>query len=261
MSVLPLVRQWAVDWLNGRHPEVCEQMLTPDYSLLIGGYTLGPRDVYIPATLTQLARYPGLVVTVHHVVHAVDQVALVFSEHGASARLEGRAAAWSGVALFAGDAAGISRCWAEEDYWARRRQLDSAFADPVAPPAVAPWDTPIADADPGVEAVVRAWLEGPRLRSVPVVCDDEATGQAPVDLLEVQSCRVDALFGAGDQVAFHVGQTGTYVGGLAGLDDFVGRQANVETAGIVTVRDGNVVAGRVVRDRLGTVRTLQSAGS
>lgn len=71
-----LVRRWAVDWLAGRHPEVCEQVLAPEYALLIGGYLLGPRETYVPATLEQLARYPGLGVTVHRLVAGRDHVAL-----------------------------------------------------------------------------------------------------------------------------------------------------------------------------------------
>lgn len=261
MSVLPLVRQWSVDWLNGQHREVCDQILHPDYTLLIGGYTLGPREVYVPATLAQLGRYPGLVVTVHQVVNAGDRVALVFTEHGASARLEGRAAAWSGVALFVGDGQGISRCYAEEDYWGRRRQLDAGVPDPVAAPAVAPWDTPVGKPDLIAEEAVRRWLAGPRLRSAPVGCDDEATGQPPTELLDVEQCRVDELFSAGDQVAFHVAQTGRYLGGLDGLEKLVGETMTVESAGIVTVHDGQVIDGRVVRDRLGAARGLQAASA
>ena len=58
-------------------------------------------------------------------------------------------------------------------------------------------------------------------------------------------------------MAFHAGQSGRYLGGLDGLDDLVGRSAAIELAGVVTVQDGRIVAGRVVRDRLGTARTLR----
>ena len=108
-TLLSLVRRWSVDWLNGQHPEVCEQILAPEYNLLIGGFVLGPRADYVPATLVQLGRYPGLVVTAHHLVCGEDRVALVFSEHGASARLEGRPAAWSGVAIFRWDGTKATR--------------------------------------------------------------------------------------------------------------------------------------------------------
>ena len=255
--VVAVVRRWSVDWLNGRRPEVCSEILAPDYTLRIGGFRLGPREDYVPATLTQLARYPGLVVTTHQLVTDGDRVAVWFSEHGASARLGGRAAAWSGVGLFRWNGVALTACFAEEDYYGRRRQLDSGVCDPIDRPAAAPWDTRPEPADPAAETVVRNWLEGADLRSVPVVCDDEGTGQPAERLLDVTGCELHELFSAGDQVAFHVAQTGRYVGGLEGLGDLVGEVAVLEVAGIVTVRDGRVVGGRVVRDRLGTARALR----
>ena len=257
-ATLPmLVRRWAVDWLNAQHPQVCAQILAPEYTLLIGGFRLGPREVYVPATLEQLGRFPGLVVTTHQVVTAGDLLALVFSEHGASARLEGRVAVWTGIAVFRWDGAALTGCFAEEDYYGRRRQFSTGVADPVDRPAAAPWDTTAQPADPAAEQVVRDWLAGPALRSVPLVCDDEGAGHPAPDLLEVTGCREDVVFSSGDQVAFHVGQTGRYTGGLDDLDDCIGQSVTLELAGVVTVRDGRIIAGRVVRDRLGMARTLR----
>lgn len=255
--VVGQVRRWSVDWLNGQHPQVCEQVLAPEYTLRIGGYLLGPRETYVPATMAQLSRYPGLVVTTHQVVTDGDRVALWFSEHGASVRLGGRAAVWTGVALFRWDGTALSACFAEEDYYGRRRQLDSGRPDAVLPPAVAPWDEPSQPADPVAEGVVRSWLSGPDLRAAPVVCDDEHTGPSAERLLDVATCEEHELFSAGDWVAFHVAQTGSYVGGLDGLDELVGRQTVLELAGLVRVENGCVVGGRVVRDRLGTARALR----
>lgn len=255
-----LVRRWSVDWLNGQHPEACEQILTPDYTLRIGGYLLGPREQYIPATLEQLARYPGLVVTAHQVVTDGQYVALHFSEHGASVRLEGRAAVWSGISLFRSDGAALEACYAEEDYYGRRRQLGSGVCDPVDPPAAAPWDVEPQPSDLQAETVVRHWLAGANLRAAPVVCDDEHVGQPVEQLLDVTGCEVHALFSAGSQVAFHVAQTGRYLGGLEGCDDAIGQAAVLEVSGIVTVTDGHVTGGRVFRDRLGTARSLRATG-
>lgn len=112
--VVGLVRRWAVDWLGGQNSEVCEQILAPEYALLIGGYLLGPRDTYVPATMVQLSRYPGLVLTVHQLIASGDRAAIVFSESGHSARL-GRTAAWTGVSLFRCDGRQLTHCWAEED--------------------------------------------------------------------------------------------------------------------------------------------------
>ena len=254
-----LVRRWSVDWLNGQHPEVCEQILTPGYTLRIGGYLLGPREAYIPATLAQLARYPGLVVTAHQVLTDGQHVALHFSEHGASVRLEGRAAVWSGISVFRSDGTALEACYAEEDYYGRRRQLDSGACDPVDPPAAAPWDVQPEPTDLQAEQVVRAWLAGPNLRAAPVVCDDEHVGQGVEQLLEVTGCEVHALFSAGSQVAFQVAQTGRYLGGLDGCDHAVGQDAVLEVAGIVTVTSGQVTGGRVFRDRLGTARALRAS--
>ena len=256
-----LVRRWAVDWLNGQHPEVCAQVLSEDYVLRIGGFLLGPREAYVPATLAQLARYPGLCVTTHSLVTDGTHVAIGFSEHGASARLAGRAAAWTGISVFRSDGAALDACWAEEDYAARRRQLDGGSCDPVSPPAAAPWDELPRPADPAAEQVVRRWLAGPDLRAAPVVCDDEHLGHPARRLLEVTDCEEHVLFSAGDQVAFHVAQTGTYLGGLEGCDAAVGEVVRLELAGVVTVADGAVTGGRVVRDRLGTARTLAAAAA
>lgn len=256
--VVELVRRWSVDWLNGQHPKVCEDVLAPEYTLRIGGFLLGPRTEYVPATLAQLSRYPGLVVTAHQLVTDGERVALWFSEHGASVRLGGRAAAWTGVAVFTGDGQRLTGCFAEEDYYGRRRQLESGQPDAVLPPAVAPWDAVPAAPDPGAEDAVRAWLHGPDLRAADVVCDDEHTGHAAERLLEVLGCEEHVLFAAGPWVGFHVRQTGTYLGGLDGLQDCVGRGAALEVSGLVRVQDGRIVQGRVVRDRLGTTRALQA---
>lgn len=258
-ATVGLVRRWAVDWLGGQRPEACEPLLAPEYALLIGGYLLGPREQYVPATMAQLSRYPGLVVTVHQLVASGDRVAIVFSESGASVRLDGRAAAWSGVSLFRSDGARLTHCWAEEDYYGRRRQLDSGRCDPVERPAPAPWDTPPDSADEQAEQVVRGWLGHPDLRSAPVVCDDEATGQPAHRLLDVQEHEVHELFSAGEWVAFSAVQSGSYLGGLAGLESHQGQPARLNLAGLVQVRDGRVIGGRVVRDRLGTARALGEA--
>ena len=253
-----LVRRWAVDWLNGRHPEACDEVLAPAYALLIGGYLLGPRDTYVPATLAQLSRYPGLVLTVHQLVTDGDRVAIVFTESGASVRLGGRTAAWSGVSLFRSDGAQLTHCWAEEDYHGRRRQLESRVCDPVAAPAPAPWDTAALPPDPAAEQAVRDWLTGPDLRAAPVVCDDEATGQPAQRLLEVGSCEVHELFSAGEHVAFAATQTGRYLGGLD-IDGAEGHDAVLHLAGLAQVQNGRITGGRVVRDRLGTARRLAAS--
>ena len=70
-----LVRRWAVDWLAARNPAVCEEILAPEYSLLIGGFLLDGREAYVAGTLEQLDRFPGLGLTVHEVMASADRVA------------------------------------------------------------------------------------------------------------------------------------------------------------------------------------------
>lgn len=253
-----LVRRWAVDWLTGRNARAAEEILAPEYTLQIGGFSLGPREAYMRATTDQFGRFPGLAVTVHRLVNGGDGVAVWLSEHGASAQ-GGRQAAWNGVSLFRWNGSALTACFAEEDYQARRRQLDSGVSDPVHPPAVAPWNEQPEPRSPAAEAAVVTWLGLPDQRVAPVVVDDEDEGQPPVRILEVTGTAVNALFSAGEQVAFHATQRGAYLGGLPGVDRAAqGTEVDLHVAGIVTVRDGLVTGGRVVRDRLGTARRLKA---
>ena len=105
--------------------------------------------------MEQLGRFPGLVVSVHQLIHNGERVALRFTEHGASARLE-RRAAWGGVALFESDGSRLTKCFAEEDYLSRRRQLDGGDPDPIDRPATAPWTTAIEPPDPAADLLFSA---------------------------------------------------------------------------------------------------------
>lgn len=260
-GTVALVRRWSIDWLNGRHLEVCEQILAPEYALLIGGFLLGPRTTYVPATQEQFGRYPGLVVTTHQLVVSGDRVALWFTEHGASARHGGRMAAWSGIALFRGNGTQLTHCYAEEDYYARRRQLTAGHCNPIAPPAPAPWDAVPQPPDPAAEQVVRGWLQGADPCTGGVVFDDEPAGQPATGLLDVDGCAVTELFSAGEHVAFSVVQSGRYAGGLDIPVDLVGQPMRLNVAGLVQVHGGAVVRGRVIRDRLGAARALRTAAA
>jgi hypothetical protein len=182
--VIDLVRRWAVDWLACANPGVCEEILAPEYAVVIGDHRLGPREAYVEAALEQLRRFPGLGWTVHELIATRGRAAVRLTAHGAS---KGRPAAWRCVAVFRGDAERLSACFAEEDYAARRRQLDSGVCDAIEPPAVAPWSTEPLERDAGAEAVVREWL-----------------GAEP-----------DELFSAGPRVAFHA----AHVAGLVTVAD------------------------------------------
>jgi hypothetical protein len=249
-----LVRRWAVDWLASADPEICNEILAPGYRIVIGGYTLGPRDAYIAATVEQLKRFPGLGLTIHELIWSGDSLAVRFTEHGASVKLDGRQAAWGGVALFRSDGRRLTECFAEEDYFSRRRQLSEGRCDPIEPPAPAPWNTRAGVADPAAEAAVRDWLQRGSLSDVEL--DDGWTGQEAGLLLEDPVFECNELFSAGDRVAFHGRQLGHYAGGLDKAGGRAGAEASHHLAGIVRVIGGQVSSGRVVRDRLGLQRAL-----
>lgn len=254
-TILDPLRRWAVDWLSARRPEVCDDILTPDYSILIGGFLLDGRDAYIEGTLGQLDRFPGLGLTVHELIWAGGKAALRFTEHGASPRHGGNPAGWGGVALFEGDGERLHRCYAEEDYLSRRRQLAAGVPDRIEGPVAAPWNTPEGEPDAAAESVVREWLQAADFENVS--CDDGWLGSSVAVPLEGGETEVDALFSAGSKVAFHGVRRGAYAGGLDGLDGERGAPAELHFSGLVEVAGGRVAGGRVVRDRLGLSRSLQ----
>lgn len=239
-----LVRRWAVDWLAAADPAVCEEILAPQYTLLIGGYRLGPRDRYVPTTLEQINRFPGLGVTIHELIASEDGVALRFTEHGASPKLEGREAAWTGVAVFRSDGHQLTGCFAEEDYLSRRRQFDTGVCDPIEPPAAAPWNVAPRPRDPAAEETVLAWLQAGDLSAVDR--DDSWFGGDADAVIGDGTLTVNALLSSGASVGFHA-----TLAGADGLDRHL--------AGLVHVADGAVARGRVVRDRLGLQRAMAAA--
>jgi hypothetical protein len=254
--VLALMRRWVVDYFNRQDASACAQFIAPDYALRIGETVFAGRDTqWLPAVDKQFQTFPGMGMTVHQVLVGSDRVATLFSEHGASGGVGGRMAVWSGVGIYRSNGSQLTGCVAQEDYMTRLRQLKSGVADPVEPPAVAPWDTVAMPPDLQAERVVRNWLA----QSWPVAdssvrCDDEHITGVPL-VFDVHSGEITELFSSGPEVAFHVRQTGRYRAGLPGID------ARSETFvlhcnGIVRVRDGQVRSGRVIRDRIGLRATL-----
>ena len=255
---LALVRRWAVEWLAAADPRVGEAILAPDYAISISGQLLDGREGYLAATLGQLERFPGLGLTVHELIVAGDRVALRFTQHGASERRSGALAAWAGIALFAIDDGHLTRCWAEEDYLSRRRQLDSGPVDSIAAPATSPWTTTPRNPEAGAVEVVRGWLAAGALTAV--ACDEAPPGVSTPIQLEETSVEVDEIFAAGPRVAFHARRRGRYQGGLDGVPEAAhGRPAALDLAGILTVSGGAVQSGHIVRDRLGLARSLTEA--
>lgn len=246
-DILGLVRRWAIDWLGSHDPSVLPEILNERYVLHIGGHDLIGRDTYRAATLDQLRRFPGLVLTVHDVMSNGARAAVRFTEHGTSLRHDRRAAAWRGIAMFRADDHRLVETYAEEDYLARRRQLSAGQPDPIEAPHVAPWDVMAQVGDEAGEESVRAWLAGGTLWASGTQLDDLAAGEREGQaLLEVDRTEVDDLFSAGGRVAFHVTQHGRrHLDGATGV---------LRAAGLVEVLGGTVMAGHVVRDRLGLLR-------
>ena len=249
-----LLRRWVVDYFNSHDRSVATGFIVPTYALEIGDHLFDGRDdQWLPAVDQQMQAFPGMGMTVHQVVSARDRVAVYFSEHGASS---GRMAVWSGVGIYRSNGQQLTGCIAQEDYMTRQRQLKSGVCDPVESPAVSPWDTvPLGD-KPAAEAVVRHWLTQawpPNIKDVR--CDDEHITGVSLQF-DVQSVEFTELFSSGDDVAFHVRQTGLYQAGFAGLEASA-KNWLLNVNGIVRVQDGQVVSGRIIRDRTGLKARLQ----
>lgn len=258
-----LLRGFAVDFITGHDVDVVERIMTPDYTLTIGGFTLSGRDgEYLPPTAAQINQFPGLCVTVHDVVYGERALAMQFTEHGASSRDGGRGATWRGVTLFRTDGERLQRGWAEEDYYARKRQLASGSCDLVDAPHAMPWDIPVAPANPDTDTVAKRWLSDAvnytGVENVFWCSQVDAQDPLPLDLVQVHSTEIDEFFSAGNRAAFHVTHHGTYIGGFSDVDPAkVGTDVVFRAAGLLTVADGRVVAARITHDRLGLNRSLR----
>jgi len=269
VTVLALTRRWAVNWLSGQDSSQLVDLLGDDYELRIGSLTLHGRQSYADAVLGQFAQFPGLGLTVHDVFTDGERVAVRFSEHGASSAHDGRVSAWRGIALHRVVDGRITSTFAEEDYAARRRQLAAGVVDGVEPPHPSPWDVTSEGPDEQVEQTVRQWLNerllneqwldeqgsdeqsmqaagGPVAVGGGVLVDDQVHGQPAERIISPDALVVDELFSAGRRVAFHATQTGRRV-----LD---GTEVRLGIAGMLSVEQGAVVGGRLVRDRLGALR-------
>ncbi|WP_157083095.1 hypothetical protein [Novosphingobium lentum] len=255
-----LLRGFAVDFLTAHNAAAAQRIMDPGYRLSIGGHLFDGRDgSYLPATLAQLEQFPGLCVTVHDVIIGEDAMAMRFTEHGVSIRSPGHAAAWGGITLFTTSAGRLRHGWAEEDYFARKRQLKSGVCDQVLPPHQAPWDEPALAPDASTEAAARAFLAVPgSLLERPHVETICAGGPALGQLIVPSALTVNMLFTAGNRAGFHVTCHGSYAGGFADVDaGLTGREVTLPMAGMMTLDpSGDVTRVQVSADRLGLHRHL-----
>ena len=257
-----LLRGFALDFLTCHDVAQVEQIMQPDYRLSIGSHVFEGRDeIYLPATAAQLDQFPGLCVTVHDVMLGTDAAAMSFTEHGVSRKHNNRAAAWGGVTIFSIKNGRLQHGWAEEDYFARKRQLATGMGDPVKMPHHAPWDVAVEPPNHASAGIVRVWLESPRaftaVETIEEICSG---GPSFAQLIAVDEFHVEELFSAGERAAFRVIGHGSYAGGFADIDrSRIGRRISLSVAGMLTVRAGQVTDVQIAFDRLGLHRLLMDA--
>ncbi|MAM11689.1 MAG: hypothetical protein CML23_14755 [Rhizobiaceae bacterium] len=251
-----LARGFAVDFLTGHSADAGRQILSPGYRLSISGHLFeGRDDSYMPATLAQLDQFPGLCVTCHDIVLGPNAIAMRFTEHGAQGK-DGVISTWGGITMFRIVDGLLDHGWAEEDYFARKRQLKSRTPDNILPPHGAPWDESVLQPDPQTDRVVHAWLANP---SKMLIGADEISAQGPrlADLIKPESVMVTYQFSAGARAAVHAVVSGRYGGGFSDVsEDKVGSEISVPIAAILDVADGAISRIQVCGDRLGLSRAF-----
>ncbi len=251
-----LLRGFATDFLTCHDLTVVEQIMDPAYCLSIGGFLLDGRDDhYLPATAAQLDQFPGLCVTVHDTIIGTDAVAMRFTEHGASNKHDGRISTWGGVTLFKLENGRLRQGWAEEDYFARKRQLSTGIPDAIRAPCASPWDGTPARPDERTDAIARRWLAA--LPENPMIDEIGAEGPRFADLVEIEQVEVDALFTAGQRAAFHAVCTGRYRGEFEDIDAAQrGKPVALRLAGLLSTDGADVTDAQITADRLGLHRSL-----
>lgn len=253
-----LMRRYVVDYTNRHDTSVCADIMEPEYTLRMGSHVVSGREEhYIPAARAQFRQFPGLVLTVHELMTNGSQLAMRFSEHGASVDRGGAVASWTGLGLYRWNGRRLVENFVEQDYLSRRRQLADGRPRPVEAPAPAPWDTVAEPPNPEAEQTVRDWIDeglpGDAVRS------DDGTGGP---LLRTHRTDIDVLFSAGDRVAFRLSRHGVYLGGLEELDELAtevtGASCTLHLVGLVRVAGGRVTEGHIVSDRLGLIRAIKN---
>jgi hypothetical protein len=259
-----LMRRYCIDYTNSHDQSVCDEIMEPHYVVHISGFDL-PRDAaYKPAVTRVFARFPGLQLQVHELVTNGERLAMRFSEHGAAVDAGGRLAAWGGIGLYRWNGRRLLENFVEQDFLAQEEQLESGRSAPLEVPHLDPWLATRAEpASAAAEALVRSWLAKGDLRSAAsVVIDGSWYAGLAEPTLDVAAVEVNALFSAGERVAFHVTQRGRYRGGLPGVNaGCVGRDATLRCVGLARVRAGEVTGVRAITDRASTRRELLRAAA
>ncbi len=240
---------------------VADKIMADDYTFYMGEHVFTGREAaYKPAAERQFQAYPGLGFAVHDFFSNGDRCAMYFSEYGHSLQYD-TDTAWHGVSLYRWNGKLLTECRIEQDYYARRRQLNTKVADPVDQPAYAPWTARVEKADPASEAAVSAWLkDGGLLKSETGSLDDErvAPSVARVALDKAKTDVVD-IMSAGKRVAFQVKMTGKYAGGLPELAGHEGADTALYATGFADVENGAVTNVKSVTDRYTMERRILAA--
>jgi predicted ester cyclase len=259
--VIAALRRYVTDYVNRGDFSVISEFMTDDYALHTGGHVITGRDgPYRSAVAKQMAQFPGLIFTLHELVHVGDRVAIRFTEHGASTLHGGARAAWPSIAIYHFRDDKLALCSLEQDYLSRRRQLESGRPVVVDSPAVAPWDQAESTPDPATEALVRTWLASNCVLETPGVQidDSRATGRFEriVDSGEIEILE---LVSGGRSVGFHAVQRGSLAGDFALDKNPVPQQpVAIHWSGLVTVDPDGSIRGNIIRDRWGLYRRLTS---
>ena len=262
-----LMRRYCIDYTTVHDASVCDDIMREDYTVTVSGRTLEMPE-YRAAVQGAFRWFPTLSLSVHELVLSGDRLAMRFSEHGASAKHDGRVAVWQGISLYRWDGQRLAACDVEQDFSGRERQL-ATRPDPLDTVALDPWaDTRDLPANPAAEALVTDWLqawatrrERSRLEAATFRLHvDDSDHVGPDDLvLGEPRLEVPDLFSAGDAVAARVVVSGAYDGGLPGVDDdgARGRACELPATVLAHVEGDRVADVRVVRDRWGLQRRLR----
>lgn len=256
------LRRYCFAYTAAHDPSVCNDIMVEDYVLHMGEFEIrGRDDNYIPAALKQYRQFPGLGMSVHDFLVTPERAALHFSEYGRSV-LTGTIAAWSGISMYRWDGDRLTDCRVEQDYYARRTQLQSGRPNAIEAPAHDPWAVPVEDPDPKVEQVAREWLTAGGLATIaPGSLDDEPVATPARITLDRPAYEILDCFSGAERAAFHVTARGEIAEWPGAAAELIGRPALVYYCGIARVVDGYVTGARVISDRLATERRIAAARS
>ncbi|WP_337925022.1 nuclear transport factor 2 family protein [Arthrobacter jiangjiafuii] len=253
-----LMRRYVYHFVNGRDFNEPKRIMSKDYTLHMGSDILRGRDTaYLPAVQHQFSRFPHLEYSIHELIGNETMTAVRFSEHGRPLANPSVAASWMGVAIYRRGRKRLEECWVEQDHFGRRAQLASGEGDPIPPIAAAPWDAPTVGDSALAGQVFHRWAAD--LAQWPPTPSSLDPGQASCSqpLLTDSVITINAHVAQGSTVAANLTVTGTYAGGLPGLDHAHGEQVSTFAGVFATVIDGAVSDVRGVTNRVAVQRALR----